>query len=241
MDTHDRRPGPAAPGSSRPSARRRADRGAVMIEFVIIAPIIVMLALGLLEFGYGFRSHTILTQATADGLRIASSGGFDGLSDVAALEAVAASSGSLPGDSTVMRVVIFDPEALAWTNGTCRTMAIPPTGHTGVAGACNIYAGSVLSTLNPANFVGGSAACNPGDWDHYLCPLDRDADPDGGGTMRLGLYLEVDHQMITGLFPPGQLDLEETLEMCLEPAGPSAVVPAGNLGDFGGNCDGSFP
>ncbi len=238
MDRRRRRTTAPLPGGV---IRRWADRGAVMVEFLVVAPVIVMLALGLLEFGYGFRSHTILTQAAADGLRVASSAGFDGLADFAALEAVAASSGSLPGDSTVLRVVIFDPESASWIDGTCRTMVIPATGHTGVAGACNVYEGSELATLNPANFVGGSASCNPGDWDSYLCPLDRDADPDGGGTMRLGIYVEVDHEMVSGLFPPGQLDLDETLEMCLEPAGPGVPAPTGNLGDLGGNCDGSFP
>ena len=214
----------AAPDLARSGSARRRDRGAVMIEFVIIAPVLVLLAMGLLEFGYGFRSHTMVSQAAADGLRVASSAGFDGLADYGALQAVAASTGSLPSDSEITRVVIFDPEATAWTNGTCRTMAIPVSGHTGVAGACNVYAGSVLPSLVPGHFVDGGSSCSITDWDRYLCPLQRDADPDGGGTMRLGLYLLVDHQMLTGLFPPGHLSMEETLEMCVEPASPSASV-----------------
>ncbi len=210
------------------------------MEFAIVGPVLVVLALGLLEFGYAFRVHTVQTQASAASARVAAGAGFDGLADYVALESIAAGLGGLGGQSTVERVVIYDPTAVAWTDGTCRTMAIPSAGHTGVTGACNIYGGDVLDSLGVGHFTGSAASCPNGKWDKYLCPLLRDADPDGGGTMRLGVYVKVTHDMLTSLFPPGTTDMTEDFEMCVEPAGSDAVVPSGNTGDTTGSCDGVF-
>lgn len=221
-----------------PAPRRtRGDGGAVLVEFAAILPVLILLAMGLLEFGFGFRVHNTQSQATANAVRVLASAGFEAQADVVTLQALAAGLGDLPDRSTVEKVIVFDPTAIQWRNGACRRLALPPSGHGGIENACTVYAGTVLETLNPSNFTpAGASNCPGSSWDRPLCPVRRDADPGGGGTGRIGIQVVVRHDMLTGLFPPGELAMTETFEMCLEPAGPDAVVPPTNGGNATGEC-----
>jgi TadE-like protein len=55
---------------SRPSAPER--RGAVLVEFAIVAPIFFLLVLGIFEFGRGMMVQALLTSAAQQGARAGS-------------------------------------------------------------------------------------------------------------------------------------------------------------------------
>ena len=48
---------------------RAAERGAVAVEFAILAPVLVMLLLGIMEFGRAYNVQTSLTNAARESVR----------------------------------------------------------------------------------------------------------------------------------------------------------------------------
>jgi hypothetical protein len=58
---------------ARGSTRRRArdERGAVAVEFAIIAPILILLVLGIIEFGFGYHAWDSTQNAAREGARVA--------------------------------------------------------------------------------------------------------------------------------------------------------------------------
>jgi Flp pilus assembly protein TadG len=60
------------------AARRRGERGQSVIEFALMAPILMLLLLGLMEFGHGLNSYLTIVAAARDGARLGARGGDDG-------------------------------------------------------------------------------------------------------------------------------------------------------------------
>lgn len=50
--------------------RNRSERGAVAVEFAILAPILVMLLMGIMEFGRAYNAQVSLTNAAREGVRV---------------------------------------------------------------------------------------------------------------------------------------------------------------------------
>jgi hypothetical protein len=57
--------------------RLSGDGGTALIEFAFIAPVFLMLVLGIFEFGLLFRDHTTITDAVSDGARSGAIAGPD--------------------------------------------------------------------------------------------------------------------------------------------------------------------
>lgn len=49
---------------------RANERGAVAIEFALLAPVLIMLLLSIMEFGRAYNVQTMLTNAARDGVRV---------------------------------------------------------------------------------------------------------------------------------------------------------------------------
>lgn len=49
---------------------RTSERGAVAVEFAILAPILVLLLLGIMEFGRAYNVQASLTNAAREGVRV---------------------------------------------------------------------------------------------------------------------------------------------------------------------------
>jgi len=54
---------------------RRSDRGVALVEFALVAPILFLLVLGIIEFGFLYNGYITLTGAAREGARIAVVGG----------------------------------------------------------------------------------------------------------------------------------------------------------------------
>ena len=54
---------------------RRSDRGVALVEFALVAPILFLLVLGIIEFGFLYSGYITLTGAAREGARIAVVGG----------------------------------------------------------------------------------------------------------------------------------------------------------------------
>ena len=49
---------------------RTSERGAVAVEFAIVAPVLVMLLLGIMEFGRAYNAQASLSAAAREGVRV---------------------------------------------------------------------------------------------------------------------------------------------------------------------------
>jgi len=55
--------------------RKRDDRGAVMVEFAIVLPILIMLVMGIIEFGRAYNAQVSIQAAAREGARALALGG----------------------------------------------------------------------------------------------------------------------------------------------------------------------
>lgn len=49
---------------------KASERGAVAVEFAIVAPVLVMLLLGIMEFGRAYNAQVTLSSAAREGVRV---------------------------------------------------------------------------------------------------------------------------------------------------------------------------
>src|SRR5918997_768708 len=49
---------------------RHTDRGAAVVEFALVAPLLLMMVLGIAEFGRAYHVQTTLSQAAREGVRV---------------------------------------------------------------------------------------------------------------------------------------------------------------------------
>lgn len=53
-----------------PSAKKSKELGAVAVEFALLAPILIMLLLGIMEFGRAYNAQISLSSAAREGVRV---------------------------------------------------------------------------------------------------------------------------------------------------------------------------
>jgi Flp pilus assembly protein TadG len=90
----------------------RREQGAELIEMVLVTPILLMLVMGIVDFGFMFQRYVVLTNAAVEGARVATMPGYTAADAMARVTAYA-SGGGVSG--TVTPVVT--PVSLPGTNG----------------------------------------------------------------------------------------------------------------------------
>jgi hypothetical protein len=189
------------------------DGGAVLVEFALAVPLLVVLFLGVLQFGSAFDDANVLKRAVAAAGRTAATVADERPADRAALEALAS---TLNGAARVEieRVVIY---RVAGTNGEVppQCLAVSTAGLVahGIPGLCNVYSGEQAAST-PAAAFGGTLACASGSWDVNWCPTGRERD---GTPDRVGVWAEVRYEPFTGLLPASGIQLREDAIYQLEP------------------------
>ena len=74
-------------------ALRRRDDGAEIIEMAIVLPLLLLLFMGMVDFGFLFQRYVVLTNAAAEGARVASLPGYTAADVTARVTAYASNSG----------------------------------------------------------------------------------------------------------------------------------------------------
>jgi Flp pilus assembly protein TadG len=203
-------------------AHHREQRGSVVVEFALLAPLIFLILFGIIEFGFVLKDSLTLTYMTRAGARAGADAGnaSNPSADYQILNALKGASGSL--GSQIQGVIIFK------ATGTSSTL---PTGCTigsaGVSGECNVYSATQISELqsnynNQLSAYPNSFGCaNSSSWDYQWCPGTRivsQSGNNGAGPDYLGVYVVAHHSNITGFFH--SMTLTDTSVFQLEPQTP---------------------
>ncbi|MGE0878142.1 MAG: TadE/TadG family type IV pilus assembly protein [Acidimicrobiia bacterium] len=188
------------------SRRRRDDDGLVVLEFAMIAPVLIMVLFGITEYGMAFRDKAHLTSAVRAGVRVGASDRNTRLADYDVLQAVRAATSGM----TVEYVVVYkaNSDVTGAMPVSCRTM-------TSQAGLCNVYTGAQMASLTTANFQNGSCTGEP---DVSWCPTSRAIDL-AAGRDYLGVFVQARRTFMSGEIPGGGVTFSEFAVMQLEPGG----------------------
>ncbi|MDH4279929.1 MAG: pilus assembly protein [Acidimicrobiia bacterium] len=169
------------------------ERGAAMVEFSLVATLLVTLGIGTYEMGMAWNDAQLVTQAARSGARVAAQLGSDPQTDQRVLEAVDAALGDL--DSGLVRVVIFDADA---ADGSMAS-SCQNANHPGKNGQCSVYHLTHLTTFNQ------------GSWD----PTSRNDELTNADYV--GVAIEIDRPLMTGFFGGSPLRMTDTAVMRIEP------------------------
>ncbi len=167
----------------------RSERGAVALETALIVPILLMLVLGIAEYGFAFQDKLLVSNAVQTAARVGSALGNNPDVDLYVLNAVNQGVSGLPGGPNgVERVEIFE----ANSSGN-------PTGN------INVY-----YILEANDGPGGVGSCDWSDcpdassgyggwaWD----PDSRNVDLKLGDLTMLGVRIYYAHSWLTGGIVP---------------------------------------
>src|SRR4051812_5565151 len=207
---------------ARPARRRRfrGDDGAIMAEAALITPFFILIIFGIVEFGGAFRDYQTVSNGASQGTRTAAIQGNATGADWSILQAVIKGTRAVPSNQ-IVRIVVFH------ASSTNRTVpAVCKTGSTGstVSGSeCNVYTGANLATaiaggIAPIAWANASPPSGSNPIAYYRSDtrkVHRDA-ATGGPRDYVGVYVEVLHPWVTGLFGKN-ITLSDTSVTQLEP------------------------
>jgi hypothetical protein len=172
--------------------RGRGDRGAGIVEFALVAPVLILFLLGIMEYGMMYRESNQVEQGLMSAGRVAGQQSTAWTADYETLRSLSSSTNGL-GRSTVKRVIIYKAPADGKPPAGC--LAINPTGTTaGVSGVCNVYNATQMMNENPFAFsnVSSCSGLFASNW----CALTRQPQTD-----EIGVYVEMSYQRLTGIIP----------------------------------------
>ncbi len=177
------------------------------MEFSLVLMFILLVAFGIYEFGFAWRSSAGTTSAARSAARTASSLGVDRQADYQALSSLKADlqSSGLLGD--VQLVVIYKATT---TDG--KVPAACTTNAT-TSALCNIYTPADLQGLDLSDFDTTTGCLLVATVKNY-CPSGRN--PIMASADYLGVWVKVRHGYQTGLFGSG-VDIKRSAVMRLEP------------------------
>ena len=89
---------------------RRKEDGAELIEMAIVLPLLLLIIMGIVDFGFMFQRYVVLTNAAAEGARVASLPGYTS-ADVTSRVASYATDGGIPGVVTSVTTPVSLPGA----------------------------------------------------------------------------------------------------------------------------------
>lgn len=174
--------------------RARDDRGAVIVEAAVIAPLFFLLLFAILEFGIAMRSYLALSNAVRDGAREASVEANETDADYSAVNLVGSAGAVIP-DGRIQRIVVYHAAGPgAEPSAGCK--AGIPSSTPGQE--CNVYTAADFGRA-ATDFGCDPVVPSP---DRFWCPSDREIARSGPPDW-VGVWMQIDHPWVTGLFGSG--------------------------------------
>ena len=216
-----------------PDGRGRRERGSAFIEFALLVPVMTLFAMGLVEFGIGWKWANDVNAAVRDAARSGTSEPAYVTADRTVLLAIGTSLTAEQLDN-VEQVIVFKSASLdGKVPDTCKNIT-NTTGNAGTVGArrgtnnggniaCNVYGkGQIQYVLaNPTDDApwtnSAGNGCDLLDVDWNWCPYGRKRNLVTGSFDYLGVYLKVKKPSTTN-FGFGDISVERTAVFQLEPA-----------------------
>jgi Flp pilus assembly protein TadG len=93
----------------------RCERGAELIEMAVVLPVLLLVIMGIVDFGFLFQRYVVLTNAVMEGARVATLPGYTGDDAVARVQAYALN-GGITGtvDTEVLPVTLPSAAGGSW-------------------------------------------------------------------------------------------------------------------------------
>jgi TadE-like protein len=92
----------------------RSERGAELIEMAVALPLLLLVVMGIVDFGFLFQRYVVLTNAAMEGARVGMLPGYS-LSDAQTRATTYAATGGVPGTVTAVASVVQLPAAAGGT------------------------------------------------------------------------------------------------------------------------------
>lgn len=192
---------------------RRGERGAVLVEVVLIVPVLLIISLGVFDIGLSWKASLTVSNASRAGARVASNIGIGATADKAALSSIAASLGTIPA-SEIDVVVIY--------RTTTPTGAVPAGCLDSVAKLaggnlvlqCNTYSASDINGAATSSAFTGVCATSR---DRFWCPSTRANNQAlSAGPDYIGVFVRINHATKTKMFGSTMV-IKDTAVMRIEP------------------------
>jgi hypothetical protein len=211
-------PSPVAEVASIRPRRFESDRGSLIPEFALGAPLLIFGLLAIFEFGMGYREKINMTSAVRSTARQATNLGQARPADYEALQGYRSTMARAKNIDTD-RVVIFRATSggQPFVPGCLDTIPASSSGA-GDNGDCNIYNATQLSSLGSTyttHFGGTDTTCSGSSWDRFWCPPSRRS-AQGDPPDYLGVYVEVTYESYTRMLP-STVTLTDRAVMRIEP------------------------
>ena len=123
--------------------RRKKERGQALVEFALVAPVFLLLLMGIVDFGLGLRAWISVTNSAREGARLAS---VHATCD-AIRQRVEDSSGGLVTSGSQ---VTIDPSSCSFVTGDSATVTVQYTYHlvTPLGGLLSMFGHGVPSSID---------------------------------------------------------------------------------------------
>ena len=206
-EMHDDRDGTASRSTGKPQRRiarwrarlgERSQRGAVAVEFAIIAPVLVALTFGVIEFSSAYHDKSIAADAARSAARVGSAKPTQSDFASAAAAAGSAAVSTLPKD-VPQELWIYKANSQGYPGGG--------SSFSSCGANCIKYSYSQASRSFVQSGGGGWAASS-----QQVCTQPYD---------EIGAYVKLDHKFVTKLFGAG-VTLTDHAVFRLEPVASSA-------------------
>lgn len=180
------------------------ERGAALVEFALVAPVLMLLIFGGFEYGMFFKDYLTVANTTRTGARVGSAAGSSADADYQILQSVKAAAAALPGGSASIQQISIYKSASAGgaPTTTCQTTS-------SATDKCNTYTASAFS--QPASKFG----CGTGSIDSVWCPTTR-IDSQAVGPDYIGVWVKTTHGFVTKLFGTSRT-ITDSVVMRIEP------------------------
>jgi len=179
----------------RSSGRLHGDSGAALVEFALVAPVIVLFLVGIIEYGTVFKTNNQLQSSLMSAGRVAGQGSDAWTADYEALRSLDSTLSGLK-NAKITKVIIYKVASGDTGKVSAACLAVTPNASAtaGVAGSCNVYSATQVKALGPS--PGFNDTCSISAWDSHFCPNTRAPQSD-----RIGVYVELAYTPLTGLVP----------------------------------------
>jgi hypothetical protein len=183
------------------------ERGATLLEFALVAPVLLLLIFGAFEYGMFFKDYLTVSNTTRTGARVGSAAGSSADADYQILQAVKAAATALPGGANaIQQISIYRASSTGGgPTSTCQTTS-------SITDKCNTYTASVFT--QPATKFG----CGTGSLDSAWCPTTR-VDSQALGPDYIGVWVKTTHGFVTKLFGTSKT-ITDSVVMRIEPKVP---------------------